>query len=447
MRLVAMLGVAFVVAGCANPQVKRDFSRELNAGNIPGATEVAIKSAALKDEHPTELLWALEAGALLKTSGLPERSNLMLDGAENLMKDDDTRGMASSGANHALSLIANDNVMPYSPAVYDTVMLNTYKALNFWNKGDYANARVEWNRVDDRQRRAVEHFSAEIKEQREAISGDANSESLNRSLSDSGGALKSAGVDIEQWKPYDGYINPAALYLHGMYFLLNGENAADFNKAKDSLKRAYALTKNTQVKNDLNLANSKNRTIKPSVWVVFENGLAAHKEERRIDLPLFLVSGNVKYTGIALPIMTDGTPAYPYLSVGKQQTQRLAYMDTIIRGEFKTRFNGILIKEIIRATAKTVAQKQINDSNPLLGTVAAIAQAASTQADLRGWSTLPQDFQLMNVPFPQSGQLVLGFPGREDLTVQLPETKQPVIVYVRALNAVTPVSIELLMAK
>ena len=79
--------------------------------------------------------------------------------------------------------------------------------------------------------------------------------------------------------------------------------------------------------------------------------------------------------------------------------------------------------------------------------MAAIAQAASTQADLRGWSTLPQDFQFMNVPFPQSGQLVLGFPGREDLTVQLPETKQPVIVYVRALNAVTPVSVELLMAK
>ena len=80
MRLVAMLGVAFVVAGCANAQVKRDFSRELNAGNIPGATEVAIKSAALKDEHPTELLWALEAGALLKASGLPECSNFMLDG-------------------------------------------------------------------------------------------------------------------------------------------------------------------------------------------------------------------------------------------------------------------------------------------------------------------------------------------------------------------------------
>src|SRR3546814_13062203 len=84
----------------------------------------------------------------------------MLDGAENLMKEDDTRNMLASGANQTMAVLVNDNVMPYSPAVYDTVMLNTYQALNLWQLGDHENARVEWNSTDDRQRHASEPFQS-----------------------------------------------------------------------------------------------------------------------------------------------------------------------------------------------------------------------------------------------------------------------------------------------
>src|SRR3546814_15654943 len=93
----------------------------------------------------------------------------MLDGAENLMKEDDTRNMLASGANQTMAVLVNDNVMPYSPAVYDTVMLNTYKALNFWQQGDHENARVEWNRTDDRHRRPSEHCESELDKQRDEI--------------------------------------------------------------------------------------------------------------------------------------------------------------------------------------------------------------------------------------------------------------------------------------
>ena len=447
MKWAAVAGLAVVLAGCANPQARKDFSRDLAGGNLPAATSNAVLAAGPEGAAPTDLPWALEAGTLLRQSGLPERSTQMLDGAEELMKDDDTRNVAASVGNHALSLVANDNVLPYAPAVYDTVMLNTYKALNFWQLGDHANARVEWNRSDDRQRRAAEHFEAEISKQRDELKEGENSDLVNRSLSSTDETLLKAGVDLSQWTPYAGYVNPAALYLHGLYFLINGEGQADADKARTSLERAYALTKNTQVKIDAAAAQSKGGKLKPAVWIVFENGTAAHKEQLRIDLPLFLVSGNIKYTGIALPVMREGTPAYPYLSAGRQQTQVLADMGTIIRGEFKTRFNAILIKEIARATAKTVLQKQLNDSSPLLGTLAGIAQAISTQADLRSWSTLPHNFQLMNVPYPQSNQLTLGVPGHEDIVVDLPQEKRPVVVYVRALNAAIPPRVDILASK
>jgi hypothetical protein len=156
----------------------------------------------------------------------------------------------------------------------------------------------------------------------------------------------------------------------------------------------------------------------------------------------------VHYTGIALPIIEDGVPAYPHIAVGRQQSQPLADMDTIIKGEFKTRFNAILVREIIRATAKTVLQKQMNDQNPWLGLAAAVAQAASTQADLRSWITLPHDFQLMQVPYPKDNVLTLTLPGIEaSIDVPLPERKAPVLVYVRALNTSTTPSIQVLASK
>src|SRR3546814_8621231 len=135
--------------------------------------------------------------------------------------------VCSSDLNQTIAVLVNDNVMPYSPAVYDTVMLNTYKALNFWQQGDHENARVEWNRTDDRQRRASEHFESEIDKQRDEIKKEENADLVERSVSDSSGALKAAGVDIEHWAPYTGYVNPASLYFHGLYFLLNGKGKAD----------------------------------------------------------------------------------------------------------------------------------------------------------------------------------------------------------------------------
>lgn len=147
-RLLITCISAAVLAGCATPESTRNFKLELQAGNIPAATERAVTESDLnKEDQPEDLLWALEAGTLLRYNTLSERSTRMLDGAEALMKDDDTRNVVASGGQQVAAVLTNDNALPYSPNVYDTVMLNTYKALNFWQQGDYANARVEWNRV------------------------------------------------------------------------------------------------------------------------------------------------------------------------------------------------------------------------------------------------------------------------------------------------------------
>src|SRR5690606_10300374 len=117
-RLLALGGILILLAGCATPQATREFTVALDGGNLPVATERAVKQADEKDGQPQDLLWSLEAATLLRHNGLFERSTKMLDGAEELIKDDDTRNLAASGANQTLAVLVNDNVMPYKPAAY-----------------------------------------------------------------------------------------------------------------------------------------------------------------------------------------------------------------------------------------------------------------------------------------------------------------------------------------
>ena len=86
-----------------------------------------------------------------------------------------------------------------------------------------------------------------------------------------------------------------------MYFLLIGENSRAGDLFKES---AGMVPDNDYIKKDLLLADdviAGKAKLENQCWVIFENGLGPVKEEIRIDLPLFLATNRVYYTGIALP--------------------------------------------------------------------------------------------------------------------------------------------------
>ncbi|AWH89883.1 COG3014 family protein [Limnobaculum parvum] len=447
-RFIFCSGIVLTLAACSNPPSRQNFDYSLSQGQLELAQNIALEEGVSSDaDIATELLWSLEAGTLLRMNSELDRSTKIFDTSETLIKENETQNLATYGFSQSASMVVNDNVMSYTPRVYDRVMVNTYKALNFWQQADFNDARVEWNRVDDRQRRAAEYFSEEINAQKDSV----KSNHLGETYSGAMERLGDSGVDVAKWAPYDGYINPASLYLHGLYFLINNESVADLNKAKESLKRAYALTHSKQIRTDLNLANNGHK-VAPGVWIIFENGTAAHKIERRIDLPLFLVTSRAVYTGMALPTLVSGSPAYPYLSVnGEKQTEPFANMDKIIQGEFKTEFTGILIKELTRAALKTAAQVSMRNADNktvrILGVLTGIAQAVTTQADIRSWHTLPYEFQVTYVKWPKDGQLQINPSGGAAIQVDLPATPQPVVIYVRALNANMVPQVNLLTSK
>lgn len=435
-----------LLSGCTSVMQKNkfgDFEQAIISGTNLNAIALAEDRASIDKNtgQAKDLLWSLQAATVMRQEKIYSKSNLLFDSAEYEMKDEDTEHFLSKGAQLAGSMFLNDSVTSYKQSQFDGVMANTYKALNFMAQGDDANARIEWNRTEDRQRRAAENFQNKIAKQQKKLAEEqvkVDQENIDRSLEKAAPLLESQGIDLSQWSAYDGYINPFSTYLHGLYFMLKAQDRSDYSKARDSFKRVYGLTKNADVKVDMDMAASltKGRSMKrhkPTVWVIFENGLGAKKEEFRIDLPLFVVTSNVTYSGIALPKLVERPQAYPYLEIGKIKTRPLASMDKVIQAEFKSEFPYILSREVIRATLKTIVQKQIQDQNPLMGALAGIGQAASTGADIRSWSALPKEWQLARVARPTGNKLIINAPDLAlPLDVELDPNSRFHVVYVKA---------------
>ncbi|WP_245688462.1 COG3014 family protein [Vibrio sonorensis] len=383
-----------ILSGCTSIIQKNDFdsfNTKLDSGDFSGASKVALEHAGYDEEsgETDDLLWTLQAGATLNYAGDYELSTKLLDATETMMKEEDTESTVSEGAEFVGSMIGNDAMLAYEQSHYDGIMTNTIKAWNFIATHDFQNARVELNRAEERQRRAAQHFADIIKERTEEIKEEAGESSmLVKQTMESGytkKALKNAGIEQGQWKPYEGYVNPFTTYSYALNLLVTGKSKSDFEKASNSFKRVYSLTGSPVAKADYQLAQSmaKSRSqskLEDQVWVIFENGKSAIKEERRLDLPIFLLSNNVTYAGIAIPTLKERGVAFDNITANGSKTETIADMDKIISAEFDQDFPYILAREVTRVTLKTIAQKQVKDENALLGDVFAIFQMATTGA-------------------------------------------------------------------
>ncbi|MEX3071965.1 COG3014 family protein [Vibrio alginolyticus] len=440
-----------LLSGCTSIMQKNDFDSfdsKLVAGDYLGASEVALDHAGYdKDTGETDdLLWTLQAGATLNSAGQYEFSTKLLDASESFMKEEDSESIIEDSTEFAGSILGNDAMLSYEQTQYDGVMGNTIKAWNFISEADFSNARVELNRAEERQRRAAEHFAELIKEREAEIKEESGDSALSVSKTigsdETLKALKAAGIEQGQWKPYEGYVNPFTTYSYGLNLMVSGKTKSDYAKAADAFKRVHSMTGSKTAKADMDLARSLSKGASKSklsnqVWVIFENGQSTVKEERRVDLPIFLLSNNVSYSGIALPKLKKRGTAYESITVNGVSTDTISDMDKIIGAEFDTEFPYILAREVTRVTIKTIAQKQVSDENQLLGHAMGILQLATTGADIRTFSALPSQYQAAR--FVTKDNQVEIKAGSFTLPVELDANATKHIIYVKAVsNTVAP---------
>jgi len=411
-----------VLAGCTSIIGPNDSNIESNSCDYKKIDE------KIKDDNDT-ILWAIKGGSKARNCLDYQKSNDFFDKAEISYKETvDKDSTVKNILESSVSILVNNNANEYEGNTYEKVMLNTYKALNFASLNDPQNARVEFNRALDRQRRAKEYFIDEIKDKKEELS------SKNQETEAKDFVYKEYDSLLNDFKAYPNFVNPFVNYIAGIYFLLEGDGI----KARDLLKESYEMNPlNEQIKSDFELSQKYLSSFKNSkenyAWIIYENGEGMIKDEIRINIPLFIFTNNVIYTGIALPKIIERSTSYAYLEVNNKKTTEISNMDRVIKTEFKKKFPKVLSEAIANTISKTVAQKQLNDKSPLGGFLSFLYQNLTNRADIRSWSDLPKNFQSLRLKLNEKVIDIKNNQGKIIKEILIPKGKNA-LIYVKSQN-------------
>ena len=186
-------------------------------------------------------------------------------------------------------------------------------------------------------------------------------------------------------------------YLAGFVYEALGEK----DLAAPGYRKAAELRPNTPLLEQalVNL-DKPTKSDDSDILIVVQSGLAPSRDSIRVPLPL-PISNNVVITPLSFPIIKPDTSTAPFTQIGVdgQQVNLTALNSTtaMSRRALRDDMPGIIVRTTVRAITKGVAQKKINETNPLAGLAVGISSAVLEGADTRTWRTLPDNTQVVRL--------------------------------------------------
>lgn len=436
-------GVAAFLCGCATysermAAYRQDYARQRVDALCAGLAE-QVADAAERDA----LVWQLEYAAALRGAGRFEESDAVLDGAERLY-DAYANAARISVSEEAVALLTNAAFTDYRGALHDGIMINVYQALNGMQRGRFDLTRTALVRARNHQAAALERYSREIRAAREAVDADANAAPVRSSLENPDlEALSTAGMP--DTRGYENFVNPFAEYLNGLFRYHRSTVQSDTEQARVSFARVLSLAPGCgAARFDMDrAARRESPDLRPTVYLIQEDGFAPYREEIRFDLPLPFAY--VPYAGIAYPkLVSVPGAASASLSTAEEQATavRICDMEAVVTQAFRCELPVILTRTVSSAVAKAAASyaalRALRDENPLLFLaawgVSLGYQAATNGADTRSWNLLPRSFSVACLPIPASRTVSLRI-GERVQPVTLGAEGASWVIYVRTFGA------------
>lgn len=275
---------------------------------------------------------------------------------------------SSSFSREATGLLLGQSVNSYKPYMMDSLFVSYYQIWDLLALNDWSNARVVINQSYERQKNMSIEYKKMIEKNKNKISEKSEyAKILNENSGD--------------WLAFRDIMNPALMYLSGIYFLNDG----DFDNAITYLKRANGMMPNNEyVKTDLELAQKRIRP-KNITWEFTDTGFAPRLRERNASF--FLLGLGVVHFAFSEPYFNSefNTP---------KNSEMIANVDAM----FITEYNEYRINEILRAYTSAVSKTMLqanaynsNDNSALLwGLATTIYSVSSSNPDVRTWATLPK---------------------------------------------------------
>lgn len=447
-----LLAIASALGGCATQIVP--IQQTFRQGDFRAAAE-DIRGYARKHDggSPQTVLAHLEHGSMARMVGNFRESDAALARAEARMFRLD-RSPGISATERVSALASTPDRIAYEGFFYDRQFAAAYRAINAMAMGDVEDARQHFVRADRWQTLAIIENRQRAQQLREEQEVARQRGGFDRSFGDArlDAQINERYGDLAQYEAYADFANPYVDMLRAVYLMGVAEEPADYDVARNLLRRVAGMAPNNPyVLEDLDLADAlaQGDADKPDlVYVFFETGLAPHRAQTRISVPVFLVTDRVQIVPIAVPylVFDDRYVDTLYAQAGgeRRNTALLASVDRIVAAEFYAQLPGLKTRMIAAAAFKVGVQFGVNQSlsrsDPLIRIAAmlggAIWAAATNEADLRTWATLPKQVQYARVPAPESGELLLDV-GSSRLSVPV-EREGITLVVVRSVRNGSP---------
>ena len=275
---------------------------------------------------------------------------------------------SSSVFRETTGLLLGQGANSYKPYMMDSLFVSYYQIWDLLALHEWSNARVVINQSYERQKKMSLEYEKLIEENKNRT----YEYSEIKDFID-----KNAG----DWMAFREIMNPALMYLSGIYFLNDG----DFDNAITYLKRANGMMpENKYIKQDLELAQ---KHIRPThtTWQFIDSGFAPRLREETSGI-LLMALGNIYFTYT--------TPYFNDDYTKPEKSELLANVDAM----FMTEYNEYRINEILRSftsavskmTLQTTMYNSHSNTAPLIGMLSSIYTIASSDADVRTWATLPK---------------------------------------------------------
>lgn len=420
----AALIISVQLAGCSafrsyDTELK-ETNQQLSGGNVDGALLTLEKNNTGADK---DLLYYFEKGEILRAKGDLNGSQTAWRSADQVVfkweesvKFDTDKYVAQFG-----SYLVNDKVRRYEGYDYEKVMLTTQMALNLLAQNDFDGARTEIKKTHERE--------AVIADLRDKEYLKSEEEAREKGVSTQFKDLKGYPVESLDAPEVVGlknsYQSAFSHYLAGFVYEALGEK----DLAAPGYRQAAELRPNTplldQALLDLDDGGSKApakdskgkkgskdvKVIKAApeegtsdVLIVVQSGFAPSRDSVRIPLPL-PIANNLVITALSFPVIKPDTSTRPFSQIavnGAPVNLTLLNSTTdMSRRALRDDMPGIILRTSVRAISRGVAQKQLNDANPLAGLAMGIASAIVEGADTRTWRTLPDTTQVVRLRLKQ----------------------------------------------
>jgi len=391
------LGAITLLSGCS---VFRNYDSELTqtnqqlaSGNVDAALTLLDKNNTSQDR---DLLYYFEKGELLRAKGDLSGSQTAWTSAdrqvgqwEDAVKLDTAKYVAQFG-----SFLVNDKVRRYEGYDYEKVMLTTQMALNLLAVNDFDGARTQIKKTHEREAVIADLRDKEYLKREE----EAEQQGVKTEYKDLQGYPVASLDAPEVVGLKNSYQSAFSHYLAGFVYEALGEK----DLAAPGYRKAAELRPNTPLLEQalLNLDKPVAKNDDSDILIVVQSGLAPSRDSIRIPLPL-PISGHLVITPLSFPVIKPDTSTATFAQIGVDGRQmdltQLNSTTAMSRRALRDDMPGIILRTTVRAVTRGVAQKQINDTNPLAGLAVGLTSAVLEGADTRTWRTLPDYTQVVRL--------------------------------------------------